>query len=111
MKVREFSKMPLEDSPWVTSGVHSAQDIQYLMEDFESQAIRVTHVLGEADGRTSDPFIEGAQQNMDRYSVATRTHKVTGGSTCQFAEMKDDGPVTNFFLIADAQCYEGARSH
>jgi type IV secretion system protein VirD4 len=97
-----FAEMPLHESPWAISGVHDPEDIENFIAHYRARAKRVAHLLGKADTRTSDPFMEGAQQAMSKFSIATRAHKITSSSSCSFAELKEGEQTTTFFIIADA---------
>lgn len=95
-------KMPLEEAPWARSGIHAPMDVANYIADFRNRGERVTRLLSEADSRTADPFIEGAQQALEPFSIASRSHKVTSRSNCRASEMKDGDKPTTIFLIADA---------
>lgn len=97
-----FARMPLEQQWWAISGIHHPEDAGNLIDNYVGEAARVVHLLSDADARTADPFLEGAQQAMRKYRAAGRGHKVMGGSNCRFAELKEGDKPTTFFIIADA---------
>ncbi|MEM9375593.1 MAG: TraM recognition domain-containing protein [Pseudomonadota bacterium] len=96
------TSMPLEDSPWATSGLHDPLDIENYIADYRNRSKRVMALLSAKRQGGENSFLEGSQQSLAPFSVAGRAHGVTGGSTFSFSEMKDDGPPTTVFLIADA---------
>lgn len=97
------TQMEFSSAPWVTAGIHNAEDIANFIANYRGEAARIVHLLTDADPRTADPFLEGARLAMRKFSAANRGHKVTGRSTCSFAEMKDGDQPTTFFILADGQ--------
>ena len=97
----QTAMMPLEECWWASSETHHEWDVSAFIRQYRADAKRVADLLQQPESRTVASFIEGAQQGMAKFSVASRGHKITSRSTCRFSEMKD-GPPTTFFLIADA---------
>lgn len=101
-EIEEFEKMPLEDSPWVTSSIHSADDIENFITQYRSDSERVVELLTDNDSRNTGPFLTGARQGMRRFRIATRAHKISSSSSFRFADMKSGDKPTTVFIIADA---------
>ena len=101
-----YVRMDLESSWWATSDLHSDDDIAELITRYRDDAERVVHLLTEGDPRTTDPFIEGAQQAMRKFAMATRGHTVTSSSTFRFYQAKDEGKTLSVFFLADANAME-----
>ncbi len=97
-----YARIPLEDAPWATSGVHLSEDVHALIANYSNEGDRIAHLLTDADARTADPFIEGAVQGMRRFRMASRGNQVTSHSDCRFAELKDPDRPTSFFLLIDS---------
>ncbi|MEW7006735.1 type IV secretory system conjugative DNA transfer family protein [Lentilitoribacter sp. EG35] len=99
----QFAKMPIEDSPWVS--IHNQEDVSDYIAYFTEIAEKAAQLLGSVDSKTTESFLSGAQQALERYNRATRAFKKTKRSTFRFADMKRD-PANghkplSVFVIAD----------
>ncbi len=99
----QFAKMPIENSPWV--GSHGEEDVGDYVAYFIEISEKAAQLLGSVDSKTTESFLSGAQQALERYNRATRAFKKTKRSTFRFADMKRD-PIyghkpLSVFVIAD----------
>jgi len=97
---KNFTRMPLEESPWVH--LHDHDDFVHFEEHFRGIGTKVADLLDSGDVRTSEPFINGAQQALQRYNITTRAHKATSRTTVRFSDMKESNRPVTVFLVSDA---------
>lgn len=102
-----FSQMPIEESPWVD--VHDPDDVENYIDYFRGLAVSIDDLLDEGDVRTSGPFLNGAQQAVERFNVTTRAHKMTKQTTFRFSQLKEGDRPTTVFIIPDPSRLEAQK--
>lgn len=100
-------KMPIEASPWIDR--HDAEDVQNYINYFRGLATSVVDLLEDGDTRTSGPFLNGAQQAVERYNITTRAHKMTKRTTLRFSQLKEGDQPTTIFIMPDVSRMEAQK--
>lgn len=102
-----YSKMPIEDSPWITQ--HDPEDVENYTSFYRGLATKVADLLAQEDSRAAESFLTGAQQALVRYNITTRAHKTTKRSSFRFSDLKEGDAPTTVFLIADPSRTEAQK--
>jgi len=104
---KKYSRMPIEQSPWIEH--HNLEDVENYIKYFQELATSIDDLLDDNDTRNFGPFLNGAQQAVERYNITTRAHKMTKNTTFRFSELKDPNKVTTIFIIPDVSRLEAQK--
>ncbi|MBL4787280.1 MAG: TraM recognition domain-containing protein, partial [Cohaesibacteraceae bacterium] len=104
---QKFSNMAIEDSPWIDN--HDADDVSNYIKYFRGLATSVVDLLDGDDTRIYGPFLNGAQQAVERYNITTKAHKMTKRTTVRFGQLKEGDTPTTIFIIPDVSRLEAQR--
>ncbi len=100
-----YSKIDFSCLPWID--LHDKEDIENFKEYFSDLGSKVADRLEKSGTKSSsDSFLTGAQQSLERFNKTTRAYKKTKGSTFKFSDLKESDKPTTIFIILDASRIE-----